>query len=154
DPATIVSKMFAHYQHWKSAAGTIVLTTTAGQESGRLVTTVAAKDPSFLLIRQVPEGIQTNQIWSVVSDGQVFQYPVPAAQLSGGTGKMIQEKVNQDGVLLSSQDIYGVVAPSLKDRSAPLSILFGRTPDLMTFKGQLASLTYQGQVTVNGQACD
>jgi hypothetical protein len=153
NPAQIVSKMLARYQHWKTLSGSILLTMSAGKSSGRMVTTINAKSPNLVCIKQEPDGTTDTRTYVLLSNGTVFRYPAPS-NLPGSDGKSVQESVNQDGVLLDVQDIYGIGAPGLKDRSAPLDVAFGRLPDLQSFKSQLASIKYDHQEQMRGKLCD
>lgn len=148
--ASLISKMLAHYYKAKKLSGSILLTTTAGKVSGKLLTTVQFDDPSKLYIRQDLQA-ESQGTWMIVSDGNLFSYPLPATQL--GEAKTLVERVFDNGELRSFRDIYAIGASGLKDRSAPLDIAIGRFEDLKFFKGHLATYTLGQPEDVRGKSC-
>lgn len=151
--AQLLSKMLSHYYKVKKLSGRILLTTTAGKVSGKLLTTVQFEDPSKLFIRQDLQA-NTKGTWLVISDGDIFTYPLPNSQLGSETGKSLVERVLTDGEQRSFRDIYAIAAGGLKDRSAPLDLAIGRYEDMKIFRGHLANHTLGLPEQVNGQVCD
>ena len=146
DPASTVSQMLSRYAGVKALSGTIRLTQTAGSETLVLDTKFQFEKPSKVFVLQTLRA-QNPAEWMIVSDGKNFVYTLPDAQL-GRMGQRLMEPVNQNGVLLGCKDIYFCGTYSLRDKSAPLDIAFGRIEDLRYIKNQWATLRFIRSETI------
>ncbi|MBI3721977.1 MAG: hypothetical protein HY248_05430, partial [Fimbriimonas ginsengisoli] len=114
--------------------------------------TVQFKKPSLVFIRQAYDSGE-GRSWLVVSDGRRFSYPVPP-NLPLTAEERLVEAVTQNGVVNTCQDIYAASSASLKDRSAPLDIAFGRLTDLRFLRNQWVTLRWLGQQSYRDRTVD
>ncbi len=131
-------------------AGTIRASALVGNESATVETVFQFDKPSFVYIRQVSSS-KDSRVCVVASDGKRFSYDVPAYLPSSKPGEdRLLEAVNQNGDILTCQEIYAASTASLKDRNMPLDLAFSRSTDLKFRRGQWATHLYLGEDKVRG----
>ncbi|MBX3095439.1 MAG: hypothetical protein KF812_01120 [Fimbriimonadaceae bacterium] len=145
----LVSRMLKVYADTKQLDGQIVLSASDGQGTTKMTTDIAYNAPSKILVRQVAPGTEGRTV-IVVSNGQKFVYTAPD-YLHDTT--LLEEPVNANGFVRQYRDIFGVVGPSLIDRSVPLMILIAQPDDLREVVRRLVTVDDQGTLQVNGKSC-
>ncbi len=148
----IISKMLVHYASANSEVGRIKYTVATGNESISVDTDFAFEKPSLVRIHQFMNS-NPPQEWLTVSNGTLFSYNVPP-NLTANPNTRLIEKVTVDGNTMSCREIYSASTLSLKDRSMPLDLAFGRSTDLKFRRQQWATDVLLGKDQVRDLPVD
>ncbi|MBX3119176.1 MAG: hypothetical protein KF784_08935 [Fimbriimonadaceae bacterium] len=143
-PSELLSKMFAHYASAKTLSGRITLTTTAMNQSGKIVTDVQYEYPNKIYIRQ-QKNVGNARSWLLVSDGKAFSYDAPDLPFVK-EDQRLAERTKTLGKDFGVKEIYGIGAVNLGDRSTALDILISRNEDLKIATQQWQTVVYKGMI--------
>ncbi len=161
-PKELISKMLAKYADAKTLKGTIVLTVTAMNQTGKLGTELQLERPDRLYIYQ-KKSVGDGQSWLSVSDGKLFGYDGPPQPMEVGTKRLVEKVKKSAGADrkgkigglepekdLEIKDMYSICGRYLGDKSTPLDIMIARNEDLRMMTQQWVNLNYGGQIDYAG----